>query len=105
VLRSMGLGAGPPPGWITDPDVLSQLLTQAGFSGVQVAADTHVFHRADLDAYWQSARGGGPRRDIDALNAEQAARVRAALAERLEQYRQADGYHVPATALIATASK
>ena len=31
--------------------------------------------------------------------------VRAALAEHLEQYRQSDGYHVPATALIGTATR
>jgi SAM-dependent methyltransferase len=105
LLRDMGLGAGPSPGWITDPDVLSRLLTQAGFSEVEVVADTHVFHRADLDAYWQGARGGGPRRDIDALDREQAARVRAALAERLARYHQPDGYHIPATALIGTASR
>ena len=55
--------------------------------------------------YWQGARGGWPRRDIDALDSEQAARVRVVLAERLERYRQADGYHVPATALLATASR
>lgn len=29
----------------------------------------------------------------------------AALAERLEQYRQADGYHVPATAPIGMTSR
>jgi len=105
VLRDMGHAFLRPPGWITEPDVLCELLTGAGFSDVQDVADTHLFHHADLDAYWQSAMGTGARRSIEALDADQTVRVRAALAEQLAQYQQADGYHVPATALIATASR
>jgi ubiquinone/menaquinone biosynthesis C-methylase UbiE len=105
VLNSLGIVTGPNPGWITEPTVLAALLSEAGFSNVQVSEDTHRFHHADLDAYWRAARGTGMRRNIDALDAEQAARVRAALAEHLERYRQADGYHVPAVALIGTASR
>lgn len=105
VLRSMGQAMIQSPGWITAPDVLSELLTRAGFSAVQVDADTHLFRHADLEAYWQGAMGTGARRIIEALNADQMVRVRAALAEQLAQYQQTDGYHVPATALIATASR
>jgi hypothetical protein len=96
---------GPNPGWITEPAALAALLTEAGFSGVRVREDTHRFLHADLDAYWRGARGTGMRRNLDALDPEQTVRVRAALAEHLEQYREADGYHVPATALIGTASR
>ena len=78
---------------------------QADFSDVQVVADTHPFRYADPDAYWHAALGSRGRRNIETLDAEQTVRVRTALAERLEQYRQADGYHVPATALIATARR
>lgn len=78
---------------------------QADFSDVQVVADTHPFSYADPDAYWHAALGSRGRRNIETLEAEQTVRVRTALAERLEQYRQADGYHVPATALIATARR
>jgi ubiquinone/menaquinone biosynthesis C-methylase UbiE len=105
VLRALGLGQPQAPGWITEPDVLLQLLRQAGFSDVQVVADTHSFRHADLDAYWQGVRGTGARRSIEVLDPDQAVRVRTALAERLSRYQQADGYHVPATALIATASR
>ena len=104
VMRDMGQTPTRPPGWITEPDVLSKVLTRAGFSAVQVVADMHRFHHADLDAYWRSAMNSGERRSIEALDADQTVRVRAALAEQLAQYQQADGYHVPATALIATAS-
>ena len=105
VLRGMGREMFRSPGWITEPDVLSEVLTRAGFSAVQVVADTHLFHHADLEAYWQGAMGTGARRSIEALNADQTVQVRSALAERLAQYQQTDGYHVPATALIATASR
>jgi hypothetical protein len=47
----------------------------------------------------------GERRNIEALDVDQTVRVRAALAEQLARYQQAHGYHVPATALIATASR
>jgi len=105
VLNDLGIMTGPNPGWITEPAALAALLTEAGFSDVQIEEDVHRFHHADLDAYWRGARGTGMRRNIDALDVEQAARVRAALAEHLEQYRDADGYHVPAVALIGTATR
>jgi SAM-dependent methyltransferase len=103
VLSGMGQATTRPPGWISEPNVLSELLTRAGFSAVRVVADTHLFRHADLEAYWQGAMGTGVRRSIEALDADQTVRVRAALAEQLTRYQQADGYHVPATALIATA--
>lgn len=90
---------------LDEPEVLARLLTEAGFSDVQVAMDTHRVHHPDLDAYWRRARGSGTRRMVDALDADQTVRARVALAERLEPYRQADGYRVPATALIGTASR
>jgi SAM-dependent methyltransferase len=105
VLNTLGIMTGPNPGWIAEPAALATLQTEAGFSDVQVHEDTHRFLHADLDAYWRGARGTGMRRNIDALNPEQTARVRAALETHLEQYREADGYHVPATALIATANR
>jgi hypothetical protein len=85
--------------------VLAALLRRAGFGDVQVTADTHIFRHADLDAYWRGARGSGMRRNIDELDTEQTVRVRAALAERLAPCQNAAGYHVPATALLGTASR
>ncbi len=105
VLSGMGQTPIRPPGWITEPGILSELMTRAGFSAVHVVAETHPFYHADMDAYWRCAMGSGERRNIEALNAEQTLRVRAALTEQLAQYQQTDGYHVPATALIATASR
>jgi SAM-dependent methyltransferase len=103
VLRSLGLEQPRPLGWITEPDVLPALLIRAGFRDVHVSLDAHVFHHADPDAYWRGARGSGMRRNIDTLDAEQTARVRATLAKRLMPSQRDDGYHVAATALLATA--
>jgi ubiquinone/menaquinone biosynthesis C-methylase UbiE len=105
VLVALGQASVRPLGSITEPEVLAKILAEAGFADVRVQADTHDFLHADLDAYWRGAMGTGARRSIEGLDPEQTARVRAALAERLERYRQADGYHVPATALIGTATR
>jgi SAM-dependent methyltransferase len=105
VMGRMGHEPVRPPGRITEPGVLVDLLTQAGFAEIQVTVDTHRFHHADLDAYWRGVLGTGARRSIQNLDAAERGRVRAALAEHLEQYRQSDGYHVPATALIGTATR
>jgi hypothetical protein len=57
-----GLGGPSEPGWIIDPDELADLLKRAEFSDVQVRVAAHLFRYADLDEYWQSARGTGQRR-------------------------------------------
>jgi hypothetical protein len=64
-----------------------------------------VLHHADLEEYWRRARGTGVRRNLDTLDAAQTAEVRAALAEQLRPYHGADGYRVPATALLAVARR
>jgi len=101
------LGMAPPrqPGWITEADDLSRLLTRAGFTAVRVQADSQSFRYADVDEYWRQARGTGFRRTLDALDAVQAERVRAALAERVRPHRRADGIYLPATALLAVANR
>ena len=105
VLRDLGLDGGQPPGWITEADDLQRLVKQAGFADVRVVADSETFRYADLDQYWQTARGTGTRRRLDALDAAQTERVRAMLAERLRPQQHPDGIHVMATALLATASR
>lgn len=80
-------------------------LTAAGFDDIAVMADETTFLYADAEQYWQNARGTGLRQILDAFDAEQARRVKAALADHLQQYRRDDGYHVPAAALIATARR
>jgi ubiquinone/menaquinone biosynthesis C-methylase UbiE len=105
VLDGLGLGTGHQPGWITDADDLRDRLVQAGFADVRVATDSRTFRYADLDQYWQNARGTGLRRTLDGLDAEQIERTRAALAERLRPHTRADGLHRAASALLAVAGR
>ncbi len=105
VLRDLGFEGAQPPGWITAPDELTCLLEQARFTAVRVVADSETFRYADLDQYWQTARGTGTRRRLDALDAAQTERVRAMLAERLRAQQRPDGIQVVATALLAVASR
>jgi len=109
VLDEMGLVTGSseqrPPGWITEPDDLERALVAAGFTDVRVIADSLTSVYADVEEYWASIRGMGPRRTVDALDASQIERARAALAERFRAYARPDGVHVVATALLGVASR
>jgi SAM-dependent methyltransferase len=105
VLDELGVGGPGEPGWITDQNKLADLLIRAGFRDVKVRVDSNVFRYADLEEYWQSARGTGQRRRLDALNAEQTERVRKALAKRVAAHQRADGVYLEATALLASASR
>jgi SAM-dependent methyltransferase len=108
VLDELGLTSSSeqrPAGWITEPDDLERALVGAGFSDVQVIADSLTSTYTDVDDYWNSVRGMRPRRIVDALDTAQAERVRVALAERLRAYERPDGIHVVATALLGAASR
>ncbi len=107
VLDELGLVGSDqrPPGWISEPDDLAHALAGAGFIDVQVVADTLTSIYPDVDAYWQAVRGTGPRRVVDKLDQAQVERARVALTERFRAYEQPDGFHVVATALLATASR
>jgi SAM-dependent methyltransferase len=100
ILHEIG-GPAKPPGWITEPEELKGLLTRAGFSNVRTDLDEHPFHYADIDEYWQQARGTGLRTALDSLDAPQTERIRSILVERVRPYQRADGFYVPATALLA----
>lgn len=103
VAIELGLTIPEPPGWITEPDDLSRVLTRAGFSNLRVEMDSHAFRYADLDEYWRQARGTGFRRILDSLDEKTTQRMSAALAERVRPHQKADGLYLTAAALIAVA--
>lgn len=88
-----------------EPADLERALTDAGFTGVRTRLAEQTFRYADLDEYWQNARGTGMRAWLDLLDDAQVARARAALAERLRPHQHDDGIHVEATAVLAEASR
>ncbi len=87
------------------PERLEGPLTAAGFIAARAESDDAVFRFADLEQYWQDARGTGLRRWLDALDDEQRERARAALAERLAPHQRADGIYLASSAMLATASR
>lgn len=105
VLDGLGVAGKGEPGWVRDPDHLARLLAQAGFVDIHVAADSRAFRYDSLEEYWRNARGTGLRRRLDALDAEQTQRVRAALAERVRPFQRPDGIYLEATALLAVAGR
>jgi hypothetical protein len=104
-LVELGLQTGHPPGWLTEPERLERLLHEAGFREVSVAVDTYDARYTDLNQYWRTAQGTGQRATIDGLNATQREELRAALAERFQSRTRADGLHIEARALLATATR
>ena len=82
-MAEVGMPRAKQPGWITEPDDLSKLLTTAGFTDVSVTVDSHSFRYANVEAYWQQARGTGMRRALDGLNAADTERLRDALRRRV----------------------
>jgi ubiquinone/menaquinone biosynthesis C-methylase UbiE len=88
-----------------DTDELAHALASAGFAQVRVEPDPALFRYADVEEYWQSARGTLVRRLLDALDEGKTAQAKALLAERLRPYQREDGFYVEASALIAVASR
>ena len=106
ILSALGVIWPRPPGWITEPDHLAKLLTAAGFGNARVRMDTHSFHYATPDEYWEQARGTGMRAILDSLDPAPRDRVRAALADRMQPYRRPEGfYQVPITYLLGLADR
>ena len=101
----LGLQAREPPGWITEPEVLSGLLIRAGFSSVRVETVSHAFRYADIDEYWRQARATGFRRVLDSLDDAMVRKLRAGLAERVRPHQRPDGLYLDASALFAVADR
>lgn len=107
VLAQLGLVpvGGDPALQFGDPAYLEHLLIAAGFAEARVRIDEATFRYNDVEQYWQNARGTGLRRWLDALDAAQIERAKAALIERTRSHQQADGMYLPAAALLAVASR
>ena len=96
----LGMQRTKQPGWITEPDELSKLLTMAGFTDVSVTADAYAFRYTDVEEYWRQARGTGMRRTLDELSPSDAQQLRDAVMTRVSSEAQKEFYST-STALIA----
>jgi ubiquinone/menaquinone biosynthesis C-methylase UbiE len=104
VLDELGLGGPRPPGWITAPAELEDVLAEADFADIDVRIESTSFRFADLEQYWQNALGTAERRRLATLDAAQTERVRDALTRRVQPHQRADGLYLEASALFAFAS-
>jgi len=106
VLAQMGIaGAGGDIAAFQDPAALERVLVEAGFVDVHVRDDPTVFRYADIEDYWQTARGTGMRRWIDQLDAAQTERARTMFGERVRPHSREDGIYLGAAAILATGSR
>jgi len=48
-MAELGISNPRPPGWITEADALSTILTTAGFTDVRVDESPHMFRYASRD--------------------------------------------------------
>ncbi len=111
-LRERGLIKPPPPPGtpgpfaLGDPELLAELLEQAGFAEVRVEAlDLHRRH-ASFAEFWDSTLDLSRQFHDAALERPESelAEIRAALAERFAPYTAADGsLEIPGRTLVATA--
>lgn len=99
VLDELGMEREQAPGWIAEPEKLSNLLRTAGFSDVLVRIDPHSFKCLDVEEYWQQARGTGLRRTLDNLNTGDTERLLTALRRRVCSG-EMKGFSSVSTALI-----
>lgn len=102
---------GPPTGpggpfSLADPDALAGRFRATGFGTVDVAPLPSLRHFPDQDAHFAMVSAlAAPLADaFAAASPEQMAAVRATVAELTAAHRDADGLHLPAQALIATAT-
>jgi ubiquinone/menaquinone biosynthesis C-methylase UbiE len=105
VLDELGVGGTRPPGWITDPGELAEVLARAHFADIDVRIETTTFRYDDLEQYWHTALGTGERRRLATLDGDQTQQVRLALAQRLRPRQRPTGLFVEASALFALAGR
>jgi SAM-dependent methyltransferase len=90
-----------------NPDRLRELITEAGFSDPEIEAVPLTFSFTSDDDYWRFLNGvaGAISMALARLDEEGRADVKATLADRLDQFRTADGLDLPAVSLVAAAAR
>lgn len=85
--------------------VLETALQRAGFSAIEITPHPFTCHFTDADAFWDAflSLAGGATEALSRLPETTRAHLRAAVADDLTDFAQADGYRVPALTLIARA--
>lgn len=87
-----------------DPDALNALLAQAGFCDIRIESCPVTCHFNDPAAYWQAFLdlAGGAAEALSRLPDETQRQLQEAVADELTPYRDAAGYTLESTVLIAS---
>jgi ubiquinone/menaquinone biosynthesis C-methylase UbiE len=90
-----------------DADRLRTLIMDAGLSEPKLEAVQMVFPFSDDEDYWRFLNGvaGAISMALARLDEDGRAEVKAALEDRLEPFRNADGLELPAVSLVASATR
>lgn len=92
-----------------EPDVLTAMLTTAGFSEIAIGNCRFSCHFEQATDYWQAFLdlAGGAAESLSRLPESKLSQLRDAIAAELEQHRNPDGpgYRVDASALVAVAQR
>ncbi len=110
VLIERGLLEPPQPGepgqfTLGEPDVIAQLVREAGFEDVQVDEVAVEYRRESWEAYRDlvTSLAASLRETLFALDEPTRAELDAAARDRIERYRSGDGYTLPGAALVTRA--
>lgn len=90
-----------------EADALAALLGQAGFGEVNITPHTFTCRFANADDYWQAFLdlAGGAAESLSRLPEAMQARLRAEVASEIASHREADGFAIESTVLIASARR
>lgn len=88
-------------------NALAALLGQTGFGEVSITPHTFTCTFASADDYWQAFLdlAGGAAESLSRLPAAMQSRLRAEVASEIASHREADGFAIQSTVLIATATR
>lgn len=90
---------------IDTPPGLQQRLAQAGFEQIEVVAETAVYIYANEETWWQNLWALGTRRTLAEMEPAMRQDFQTALYQKLQDFKQPDGVHIPCRTLLATAVK
>jgi len=90
-----------------EPAVLTGLLGDTGFDDLCLTPHEFSCHFSTAGDYWDAflALAGGAAEALSRLPAQKQQQLRASVTDELADFAAADGYHVPARTLIATARR
>ncbi len=81
------------------------ILERAGFRGIEVSKETMTFVSTDEDEWWRQMLHLGWESLVDKIEADELHRVKGAIFQDLQPYRQADGIHFNKVVFFVSAVK